>query len=160
MISQERLFRIIAEGRSASYVRGAPYTEVNSLYRWHYEMMIDGCRFTDSYRGFNPYSGVEYVYAGDSQEPIWCADYVGYVRADSPVPDDEVYSFLKRGRGAHLQACEGALNTDFVYDEGPLRYETVFTGDMHNLLQLETFYHNGVFIAQQVTGGHYCGRAE
>lgn len=52
------------------------------MYDLKFKLEIGDLIFTDSYRGFNPYSGVEYVYEKDNI-PVWSCDYVGYVDKDA-----------------------------------------------------------------------------
>lgn len=153
MICQRELFEIIVKGRSEAFIKGGQYKETNGIYKKHCELQIGEYKFTDSYRGYNPYSGVEYLYLKDESNPIWHCDYIGYVNVDSPVSDKNVYEFLVDARGSHLINCHGNLNMNYIYEKGLLRYETIFKGDMNNLLQFENFYHKDVLIAQQITGG-------
>jgi hypothetical protein len=49
-------------GRMECYIKKSPsynpYTK-SDLYDWTFKLETDDLIFTDSYRGFNPYSGVE-----------------------------------------------------------------------------------------------------
>lgn len=160
MISAEILFQIIVQGRLNSYVKGDQYKETVGIYNRHYEKEFGEYLFSDSYHGFNPYSGVEYIYIKGSRKPIWYCDYVGFVKKDSPIPDREVYTFLREARGNQLERSRGTLLLNYSYENGPLRYDTNFSGDMNNLLQFENFYYNDNFVAQQISGGRYCGAGE
>lgn len=105
MISKEKLIETIIKGRYEGYVKKSsaynPYTK-SILYDWDFRLEIDDLIFTDSYRGFNPYSGVEYIYDKDNSIPIWSCDYVGYVNQANNVSSAEIYMFLKEARGNHL----------------------------------------------------------
>lgn len=108
---------------------------------------------TDSYRGFNPYSGVEYVYEKNNSIPVWSCDYVGYVNECNNISSEEIYKFLKEARGNHLNTCEGNLFSNHVYRNGDFKYETFFQGDIYSLLQVENFYYKNLLVAQQITAG-------
>ncbi|MFL0197722.1 DUF5680 domain-containing protein [Clostridium sp. WILCCON 0269] len=116
-------------------------------------MEIDDLIFTDSYRGFNPYSGVEYVYEKDNDIPIWSCDYVGYIKQDTNVSAEKIYRFLKEARGMHLKNCGGNLFSNYTYENGLFQYETFFQGDINSLLQIENFYYKALLSAQQITAG-------
>lgn len=153
MINYETLFQLIVRGRLGSYVKGGQYKESKGLYRWHYEMDEGDYLFTDSYRGYNPYSGVEYIYLKEDKIPVWSCDYVGFVKKESPISEREVYDFLREARGCQLERSKGSLLLNYSYENGPLKYDTNFSGDMHSLLQFENIYYNDNFISQQISGG-------
>ncbi|KJS10417.1 MAG: hypothetical protein VR67_05170 [Peptococcaceae bacterium BRH_c8a] len=162
MINEIELIAVIIAGRSNCYIKKSsvynPYVK-STLYDWEFTLQQGDYLFTDAYRGFNPYSGVEYVYyqgAADSATPIWYCDYVGYV-ADLPeVIPGEVYQFLKESRGAHLGQCQGNLLTDYEYSNGAWHYENRFTGDLQSLLQVENFFYNNQLVARQMSGARCC----
>lgn len=110
--------------------------------------------FTDSYRGFNPYSGVEYIYIKGQREPIWSCDYVGYVLANSYVLEKEIYGLLKRNRGKHLLDCGGDLLSDYSNRDGDFGYHTRFSGDLNSILQTEEIYHRGTLVGTQLSAGY------
>lgn len=156
MISKEDLMQLLIKGRYECYVRKSaeynPY--VNSdIYDWEFKIEINGFVFTDSYRGFNPYSGVEYVYISGNNIPIWSCDYIGYVVPDTGIPAGKVYEFLKEARGAHLLNCNGNLFLDYQYYNGVLQYKTNFQGNASALLQMENFYCDDKLVAEQMTAG-------
>ena len=144
------------KGRYECYVRKSssynPYTK-SIIYDWDFKLEIDNLVFTDSYRGFNPYSGVEYVYEKDKNIPVWSCDYVGYVKQDADVSAEEIYKFLKESRRDHLKNCEGNLFSNHRYERGMFKYETYFQGDVDSILQIENFYYNNLLVAQQITAG-------
>lgn len=156
MISKESLMRILINGRYECYVRKNssynPYTK-SELYDWDFKLQIDDCIFTDSYRGFNPYSGVEYVFEKDNNMPVWSCDYVGYVKQNEIISDEEIYKFLKEARGNHLKDCNNNLFTDYKYENGIFKYDTFFQGNISALFQIENFYYKDLLIAQQMTSG-------
>lgn len=156
MVSVEKLMKALIKGRYECYVKKSssynPYKK-SVLYDWDFRMQIDDLIFTDSYRGVNPYSGVEYVYEKDSNIPIWSCDYVGYVKQYKNVYAEEVYKFLKEARGNHLKNCNGNLFSYYSYENSKFQYETYFEGDITPLLQVENFCYNGTLIAQQMTSG-------
>lgn len=156
MISQEMLIQILIKGRFECYIRKSssynPYKK-SVLYDWEFKTEINGFIFTDSYRGFNPYSGVEYVFLADNEIPIWSCDYLGYVIPEATISADKIYEFLKEARGVHLESCNGNLFSDFDYHNKVLKYKTYFQGDISALLQVENFYYGDKLIAQQMTSG-------
>lgn len=159
MVQEESIIKAIIEGRRESYVKKSPsynpYTK-SVLYDWEFKLELDDLIFTDSYRGINPYSGVEYVYEKGNGIPVWACDYVGYVNKNSNISTDEIYKFLKEARGNHLNNCAINCNnlfTNYIYSNGDFKYETFFQGDMKSLLQMENIYFKGLLVAQQITAG-------
>lgn len=156
MVSEEKLIKAIIKGRYECYVRKNssynPYTR-SEIYDWDFKLEIDDLIFTDSYRGFNPYSGVEYVYEKDSKIPVWSCDYIGYVNQNSPISSEYIYKFLKEARGNHLKHCQYNLFSDHTYEKGMLKYQTSFQGNLQSLLQIENFYYRNQLVAQQMTAG-------
>lgn len=156
MISKEKIIKTIIKGRDECYVKKTPsynpYTK-SILYDWDFKLEIDDLIFTDSYRGINPYSGVEYVYEKASSIPVWYSDYVGYVNQDNNVSSEEIYRFLKEARGNHLHTCKNNLFSNYAYENEAFKYETLFQGDISSLLQMENFYYKNMLVAQQITAG-------
>lgn len=156
MISEEKLIKALIKGRYECYVRKNssynPYTK-SELYDWDFKLETDDLIFTDSYRGFNPYSGVEYVYEKDKNIPVWSCDYVGYVNQDVKVSTEEIYKFLKEARGNQLKNCQDNLFSNYIYENGMFKYEAFFQGDINSLMQTENFYYKNLLIAQQMTAG-------
>lgn len=156
LISKERLIKTLIKGRHECYVKKSPlynpYTK-SIMYDWDFKIEIDDLIFTDSYRGFNPYSGVEYVYKKNNSIPIWYCDYVGYVNTDNNESTEKIYKFLKEARGNHLYNCGENLFSNYIYRNDTFRYETSFQGDLSSLLQVENFYYGNILIAQQITAG-------
>lgn len=156
MINEKELMAIIITGRSNCYIKKSsvynPYVKSN-LYDWEFTLQQGDFLFTDAYRGFNPYSGVEYVYHKDLAAPLWYSDYVGYVEDLPEVHPGEVYRFLKESRGKHLEQCLGNLMTDYEYSNGIWYYENRFTGGMQSLLQVENFFYNSQLVARQLSAG-------
>lgn len=156
MISKEKLINVLIKGRYECYVRKNslynPYTK-SDVYDWDFKLEIDDLIFTDSYRGFNPYSGVEYVYEENNNIPVWSCDYVGYVNKDAKVSSEGIYKFLKEARGKHLNNCQGNLFENYTYDNEMFKYETIFQGDVNSILQIENFYYKSMLVAQQITAG-------
>ena len=163
MISKEILIKTIIKGRYECYVRKNsaynPYRK-SEIYDWEFKLETDGLVFTDSYRGFNPYSGVEYIYEKGYSIPVWSCDYVGYVKQNADVSAEEIYKFLKESRGDHLKNCGYNLFSNHRYENGMFKYETVFQGDANSLLQIEDFYYNNLLAAQQITAGRLKQYAE
>lgn len=156
MVPKEKIIKALIEGRRECYVKKSPsYNPYKKsiLYDWEFKLEIDDLIFTDSYRGFNPYSGVEYVYERGNEVPVWSCDYIGYVNKDIDISPGEIYKFLKEARGNHLNTCNGNLFTNHIYENGTHKYETFFQGDMHSLLQTENFYYKNMLVAQQITAG-------
>lgn len=156
MIPEEKLISALIKGRYECYVRKNssynPYTK-SVLYDWDFKLQLEDLTFTDSYRGFNPYSGVEYIYEKDSSLPAWSCDYVGYVSNDINISAEEIYKFLKESRGNHLKNCGENLFSRFKYEQGLFLYKTYFQGDITFLLQIENFYYEGMLAAQQISSG-------
>ncbi len=156
MISKVKLVKALIKGRYECYVKKSseynPYVK-SELYEWDFKIEIDDLIFTDSYRGFNPYSGVEYVYEKENNIPAWSCDYVGYVNRDAIVSSEEIYKFLKEARGNHLLNCQDNLFSDYIYENEKFKYETFFQGDVNSLLQIENFYCMNLLVAQQMTAG-------
>lgn len=154
MISKEKLMKTLIKGKYESYIRQNssynPYVK-SMLYDWEFKLQINDLIYTDSFRGFNPYSGVEYVYEKNNDIPIWSCDYVGYVKQDAEVFPKEIYKFLKEARGNHLQYCDYNLFSDYRYENEMFHYETYFQGDVTSLLQIENFYYKNLLIAQQMS---------
>jgi hypothetical protein len=156
MISKEDLMQVLIKGRYECYISKSsdynPYKK-SVLYDWEFKTETNGFVFTDSYRGFNPYSGVESVYPVGNDIPIWSCDYIGYVVPDTEIFADKVYEFLKEARGAHLLNCNGNLFSDYKYDNEVFQYKTHFQGDVNAILQVENFYYGDNLVAQQMTAG-------
>jgi hypothetical protein len=156
LVSKEKLIITLIKGRYECYVRKDssynPYTK-SVLYDWDFKLEIDDMIFTDSYRGFNPYSGVEYVYKKDNNIPVWSCDYVGYVDQDANVSSEEIYKFLKEARGKHLKNCKDNLFSNYTYENDLFKYKTSFQGDVNSLLQIENFYYKNLLVTQQMTAG-------
>lgn len=85
--------------------------------------------------------------------PVWSCDCVGYVNHDVKISSEEIYKFLKEARGRHLKYCQGNLFSNYDYENGMLKYETYFHGDVNSILQTENFYYKNILVAQQVTAG-------
>jgi hypothetical protein len=160
MISQEKLFEIIVAGRLESYKQRESYKEINAVYKWYFETQQEEFLYTDSYRGFNPFSGVEYLYLRGSIEPLWYCDYIGFVKKDSPISPKEVFGFLREGRKNQLETSNGGLLLNYSYEGGPLKYDTSFSGDIFNLIHFENIFYNDNFIAQMISAGRITGEKE
>ncbi len=156
MISQEKLMKALIKGKYESYIKQSstynPYSK-SVLYDWEFKLPIDDLLYIDYFRGFNPYSGAEYVYEKDNNIPIWSCDYVGYVKQDMDVSAENIYNFLKESRGNHLLHCNNKLFSNYKYENNIFQYETYFQGDITSLLQIENFYYNNLLIAQQISSG-------
>lgn len=156
MISEKKLIKTLIKGRYECYVRKNasynPYTK-SEIYDWDFKLEIGNMIFTDSYRGFNPYSGVEYVYEKSNNIPVWACDYAGYVNQDSIVSSEEIYKFLKEARGNHMTNCGNNLFSNSAFENELFKYETSFQGDISALLQTENIHYNSLLVAQQITAG-------
>jgi len=158
MISAEKLMKTIIKGRLECYVKKSPFFnpyERSVLYDWEFRLVDDNLIFTDAYRGFNPYSGVEYVYEKGKNIPVWSCDYVGYAKESREIMPAEIYSFLKEARKNHLCNCGGSLIKNHVYENGPFKYETFFQGDIYSVLQVENIYFSNILAAQQISAGKF-----
>jgi len=73
VITTDQLIDMIIFGHTECYIKKSatynPYVHSNN-YDWHFELEQGEYLFTDSYRGFNPYSGVEYIYRKGQPDPI------------------------------------------------------------------------------------------
>ena len=156
MITKEKLIKTIIKGRCECYVKKSssynPYTK-SIVYDWDFRIEVDDLIFSDSYRGFNPYSGVEYIYMKGNDIPIWSCDYVGYVNQEASFPVEQIYNFLKESRGNHIKNCKENLFSNYRYENGMLKYITSFQGDINSLLQIENFYYENLLVAQQISAG-------
>lgn len=156
--SKENLLNVLIQGRLDCYVSKNdhynPYIS-SDLYKWHFEKTIDGFRFSDSYRGFNPYGGVEYVRFEGDKLPLWSCDYVGYVIKDTGLKDGEVYHFLKEARGKHLKECNGDLFSDYEYGRDGLFYKLLFQEKNNELLEKADIYYRDHLIAQHIASGKF-----
>ena len=93
------------------------------------------------------------MYTKRAARTAWSCDYVGYVNQDCGVSSGEIYNFLKEARGNHLDTCGGDLFSNHSYEYGDFKYETVFQGDVHSLLQVENNFYNNQLAAQQISAG-------
>jgi hypothetical protein len=156
LISKEKLIKTLIKGRYECYVKKSslynPYKK-SEVYDWDFKLETDDLLFTDSYRGVNPYSGVEYVYEKGISIPVWSCDYVGFVNQDTDVSAQEIYNFLKKARGKHIINCGKDLFSEYRFKDGSFEYETAFQGDINALLQIEYFYYKGIKVAQQIAAG-------
>lgn len=151
------LMSVLITGRTECYVKKSssynPYVP-GEKYDWDFELACGNYLFTDSYRGFNPYSGVEYIYIKDQSKPVWSCDYVGYALVNAGVSEKEIYGFLKRGRSKHLIDCAGNPLVDYSYKDGSFDYETRFSGDLKAILQIEELYYHGKLVGTQTSAGY------
>lgn len=156
MITKDQLIKTLIKGRLECYIKKNPsynpYAQA-ILYDWEFKLEIDDLVFTDAYRGFNPYSGVEYVYKKNHDIPIWFCDYIGYVNQDINISSGEVYNFLKEGRKKHLDDSKDDLFSNYTYEKDILKYKTSFTGDLSSLLQIEDIYYKEQLVAKQISAG-------
>ncbi len=154
MIMEDKLIKALIKGRLECYIKKSPsynpYIK-SILYDWEFKLEIDDLVFTDAYRGFNPYSGVEYVYDKNSDNPIWFCDYIGYAHQDKDISSQEIYQFLKEGRANHLDTCKDKLFSNFAYKKDVLKYETSFKRDLNSLLQIENIYYKESIVANQIS---------
>lgn len=157
MISKAQLQNLLITGRNECYVKKSsisnPYIP-GEVYDWHFELEQDQYTFTDSYRGLNPYSGVEYIYIQGQPTPIWSCDYVGYALENPFVVEKEIYGFLKKARGNHLLNCSGNVMTDFSYKDTDFSYQTTFSGSLNFLLQIEEIHFYDSLIGRQISAGY------
>lgn len=162
LVTRVQLFDLLIRGRTECYVKKSPTNNPyapGDIYDWHFELEQGEYLFTDSYRGFNPYSGVEYIYAKGQRDPVWACDYVGYILVDSIVSEQEIYGFLKKGRGKHLLDCSGDLSRDYTFRDGDFGYQTGFSGGPYSLLQIEEVYLHDTLVGRQIAAG-YLNRKE
>lgn len=156
MITQDQLIKALIKGRLECYIKKSPsynpYTK-SILYDWEFKLEMDELIFTDAYRGFNPYSGVEYIYKKNHDIPIWFCDYIGYVNQDMDISSGEIYDFLKEGRKNHLDVCKDDLFSNYNYNKDILKYQTTFMGDLSSLLQIEDIYYKEILVAKQISSG-------
>ncbi|KLU63322.1 hypothetical protein CEB3_c03020 [Peptococcaceae bacterium CEB3] len=158
MITQAKLFNIIISGRNECYVKKSPTYNPYSpgdIYDWHFKLEQEQYTFTDSYRGFNPYSGVEYIFSKMLRIPIWSCDYIGYALENTSIAEKEIYGFLKKARSAHLLGCDGNLLANYLYEHGGFRYQTTFSGNLNALLQVEEIHFCNYLVGRQVSAGYF-----
>lgn len=156
MIDKE-LQNIIIDGRMSCYVSKTadynPYKKAQDDYRWYFEKDYNAYQFTDAYRGFNPYSGMECIYKLGSDKPIWICDYIGYVLNNIDIDDLKVYEFLKEARGAHLKKSSDNLFYNYKYLKGDLTYHVVFEVNNDNILERADILYKDELVAQHIASG-------
>lgn len=156
MTTMDMIMKALIAGRNDGYLKKTadynPYRK-SELYDWEFNERIDGFLYTDSYRGVNPYSGVEYLFAWNQKLPVWSCDYIGYVNRDEDISVEEVYRFLKKARRFHLLNCNGNVFAESTFQEGSLYYRTHTTNDASPLLQFEDFFFKNQLIARQIASG-------
>ncbi|WAM35609.1 DUF5680 domain-containing protein [Caldicellulosiruptor acetigenus] len=147
------LQRTIIEGRLSCYVKKTkdfnPY-EKSDVYDWEFKKEINRYIFKDSYRGFNPYAGVEVIIEKDSNKVVWICDYVGYVLDKCPIGANQVYDFLKEARAKHLVECNDDLFKDFTYEKELLKYKSIFELKATGVLEKTDIYYDKELIAQHI----------
>lgn len=152
-----RIIQTIIKGRKLCYVRKTekinPYVKSDNDYDWTFEQKNELYRFTDSYRGFNPYSGVEVVYSNNYNRIIWTCDYVGYVLSESLEKPSKTYAFLKTARGKHLEECEGVFFSNFEFKNDMFLYKLLFECNGNSVLEKADIFHEEKLIAQHVASG-------
>jgi hypothetical protein len=157
VIDELELIEVLITGRLECYAKTSltfnPYHPGN-IYDWEYERLVGKYLFKDSYRGTNPYSGVEYVFEEGKPLALWSCDYVGYAKLKPRVTEKDIYVFLKKGRGGHLKNGRDNFLKTFGFDEGQFKYQSRFNGSLYGLLQIEEIYHEGDLVAQQISAGH------
>jgi len=160
-VTRTEIFDLLILGRTECYIKKSstynPYLP-GDIYDWDFKLEHGNYLFTDSYRGFNPYSGVEYIYIKDQRNPIWSCDYVGYVLVNATVSEKEIYGFLKKGRGKHLIDCVGNLLVDYSYKDGNFNYQTGFIDNHEAIVQTEEIYYQGTLVGTQVSAGYLKGQ--
>ena len=157
MVNRKQLFSLLILRRTKCYIKKSPtYNPYvpSDIYDWYFELEQGKYLFTDSYRGFNPYSGVEYIYIKDRREPIWACDYVGNVQVNSFISEKDIYGFLKKARGMHLLNCGGDLTQEYSFRDGEFDYLSKFTGNFNAILQTEEIYYRGTIVGTQVSAGY------
>jgi hypothetical protein len=156
LIEESKLIQVLRYGRLECYVKKSPTNNPycpGEKYDWEFELSVGQYRFTDSYRGFNPYSGVEYIFEHENPIPLWSCDYVGYANIKLGVREKEIYDFLKKARGSHLTDNIQRLFDNYSMREGEFEYVSNFTGNFAALLQIEEISHQGDLVCRQVTSG-------
>ena len=154
--TKEKLIKVLIQCRLDCYVskneKYNPYIK-SDLYDWHFEKIIGDLRFTDSYRGFNPYGGVEYVFVKGDSLPVWSCDYVGYVINQRTFNENEIYGFLKEARGKHLLECGGNLFSNYEYKLDNLFYKLLYQEKNNEVLEKVNIYYKDCLIAQHIASG-------
>jgi hypothetical protein len=151
-----KIIQAIIDGRISAYVSKTPgynpYIRADD-YDWYFEKSYGIYIFKDSYRGFNPYSGIETVCMNDNGKPVWTCDYVGYVHKNAGVNVSDVYGFLKESRGKHLKECKNDLYSDFEYHKEQFSYKLVFEVHENSILEKADIFYNGKLISQHIASG-------
>jgi hypothetical protein len=156
LIEESKLIQILRHGRLECYIKKSPTSNPYSpgeKYDWEFEFSFGQYRFTDSYRGFNPYSGVENIFENENPIPFWSCDYVGYADITMGVSTKEIYGFLKKARGNHLNYNSQSLFDRYSMSEGEFDYVSNFSGNLTGLLQIEEITHRGILVCRQVASG-------
>jgi hypothetical protein len=156
LIEESILIQVLRQGRLECYVKKSPtYNPYcpGEKYDWEFELSVGQYLFTDSYRGFNPYSGVEYVFENENSIPLWSCDYVGYANRKLDLSEKEIYGFLKKARETHLNSNSQCFFGNYSMREGEFDYVSNFSGNLAGLLQIEEISHRGDLVCRQVTSG-------
>ena len=156
LIDEQELKEVLRTGRLECYVKTSPTFnpyKPGKIYDWKFELVVGKYLFKDSYRGTNPYSGIEYVLEEGNPLPLWSCDYVGYAKLKPMVTEKDVYGFLKKARGNHLENGKDNFLRHFDLFEGQFTYQSRFTGSLKGLLQIEEIYHEGDLVVQQISSG-------
>jgi hypothetical protein len=163
LIEESKLIQVLRYGRLECYVKKSPtYNPYypGEKYDWEFELSDGHYRFTDSYRGFNPYSGVEYIFENENPIPLWSCDYVGYANIKLGVSEKEIYGFLKKARGNHLNSNFQSLFDNYSISEGEFDYVSNFSGNLAGLLQIEEISYRGDLVCRQVTSSRLSQRID
>ena len=107
-------------------------------------------RFTDSYRGFTQLNiCVSHIVT----RPHWSWVSVFKNIFYSTVSAKEIYGFLKKARGNHLNNNSQTLFDRYYMSEGEFDYVSNFSGNLAGLLQIEEITYRGILVCRQVTSG-------
>jgi hypothetical protein len=158
LIDKCKLIELLRHGRLQCYVKKNPTDNPYSpgkIYDWEFELSFGQYLFTDSYRGFNPYSGVEYIFEKENPIPLWSCDYVGYAYLKFDVEEKAIYGFLKKARGSHLIENSQRFFADYTMSEGDFVYVSNCSGHLTGQLQIEEISHRGDLVCRQVTSGRF-----
>jgi len=96
--------------------------------------------YHDNYFGGEPYGGREVIFL--NKKPVWMMVYYGFVHKN--ISAQIVYSFLVKSL-SH-STLEMPYRGPSLYEEGGLKYENNFEGDIKNFSGTEKIYKSNICI--------------
>lgn len=157
MILNSKMFHILKMGRIAGYVsvnnRGTSPYKKGDIYPNFFKISADGLMYTDQYRGFNPYSGTEYIYEEGNDKPIWYCDYIGWLEENIEISGKEAYAILRELRSLYIERIVDFARLDFTYEHNEKGIQVSFEGDWDQFKWVEKYYFQGSLIVTHFSCG-------